>query len=88
VVVCGEELDETGMLVDFRKLKSAVREATSGLDHADLNALAAFKSSNPTSENIARHLFERLRETLAGHGCRLDHVTVRETPDSSATYRA
>ena len=88
VAVRGEKLDETGMLVDFRKLKDAVRETTSELDHADLNSLAAFKSANPTSENIARHLFERLRAMLAGHGCKLDHVTVRETPNSSATYRA
>ena len=88
VFVRGEGLDERGILVDFRELKTAVGEELAELDHADLNALAAFTDMNPTSENIARYLFERLSSALDKPECRVSRVEVSETPGSKAAYWA
>lgn len=82
-VLAKRELDETGISVDFRAVKSALKDAVSELDHAFLNDLPAFKIQNPTAENLARHIFRRMREAL---GPSLTRVTVWETATSGATY--
>jgi len=86
VAVQGRRLNETGILVDFRQLKDALREALVGIDHADLNELAVFKEQNPTSENIARFLYGKLSADLNSASYRVAAVTVRETPGSMASY--
>lgn len=83
-VASSRELDEVGMVVDFKELKSALREVTTELDHKHLNEVEHFKEVNPTSENIARYILEE----LSGRMPRVDisEVTVYETDTSSATY--
>ena len=87
VFIRGEKLDPLGMLVDFRDVKKAVRETLAELDHVDLNALAAFKRRNPTSENLARHVYEGMSRRLKGGGYAVNSIRVAETPDSAVTYR-
>jgi 6-pyruvoyltetrahydropterin/6-carboxytetrahydropterin synthase len=84
VAARADELDETGMVVDFKELKSALKEVIAELDHKYLNDLEYFKKMNPTSENIARYVFERLAEK--GTGIDICEVTVFETDTASATY--
>lgn len=79
----GNELNELGMLIDFKFLKSALNEITSYLDHCYLNDLPEFKIENPTAEHIARMIFHRIRSST-GQG--ISRVTVWETPTSSAAY--
>lgn len=86
VFVQGEGLNGTGILVDFKHLKGAVQEELERLDHTDLNTLEAFRDSNPTSENLARHLFRALAGRFAQAGCRVSKVSVKETPGSKASY--
>lgn len=86
VAVRGRRLDALGMLVDFRKVRAATREIMEELDHRDLNALDAFSDSNPTSENIARHIFERLELSLNTRTVRVARVRVHETAGASAEY--
>ena len=88
VVVRATELDDLGMGIDFRVLKSAVKTMTDTLDHRDLNAHPAFTSRNPSSENIARYLYEGLAGELATDRYRLHSVTVGETPTTGVTYHA
>jgi 6-pyruvoyltetrahydropterin/6-carboxytetrahydropterin synthase len=87
VAVRGRRLDSLGMLVDFRKVRAAAREVMEELDHRDLNALEAFSDANPTSENIARHIFERLESRLNARTARVAWVRVHETAGASAEYR-
>lgn len=87
VFLAGDDLDETGILVDFRTLRGAVADAISEMDHRDLNTLEAFGSGNPTSENLARYLFGQLSAALNTERVRIDRVSVSETPQSTATYR-
>jgi 6-pyruvoyltetrahydropterin/6-carboxytetrahydropterin synthase len=82
----GPVLDEIGILVDFKVVKEAVQEVLGALDHADLNQHPGFAVQNPTSENIARLLFEDLGRRLNTDRCRISKVRVSESPNSSATY--
>ncbi|MEI6157091.1 MAG: 6-carboxytetrahydropterin synthase, partial [Atribacterota bacterium] len=60
IFVRGSRLNALGMLVDFRDIKAAIREVMKEIDHTDLNQLPAFLRENPTSENLARYLFNTL----------------------------
>jgi 6-pyruvoyltetrahydropterin/6-carboxytetrahydropterin synthase len=86
LVVQGRELDKTGMLIDFHELKSALNKILEKLDHKHLNAIPVFKKVNPTSENLARFIFEQLKKSIRGRQCALRQVTVWESGNSSATY--
>ena len=87
VFLAGETLNEIGVLLDFREIKNAVRDVLEPLDHKDLNALPAFgRQTNPTSENLARYLFEALAAGLDNSRCRVVRVRVSETPGTSASY--
>lgn len=79
--------DSLGMAVDFRVVKKALREVLSDLDHADLNELPYFGDRNPSSENIAVHIFQRLRTYFDADHCRLYSVKVGETIETAVTYR-
>lgn len=88
VSVEGASLDHCGMLVDFNALKQAVNNVLKDLDHAYLNQLPPFNREdfNPTAENLARYVFERLKPALPP-GTSLAEVRVWESPDASASYR-
>jgi len=81
VFLKGNKLDKVGMLDDFRTIKEHLSEALKDFDHQNLNDLPPFKEENPTSENIARVIFERLKPKL-----KLSRVVVWESPTSKASY--
>lgn len=86
--VCGDKLDELGMLVDFKVLKATLNKILDQLDHQYLNELDVFQKINPSAENIARYIFQ----TLANDGdlqgkCRIAYVKIWETEKSAALYR-
>jgi len=78
---------EQGMLMDFRVLRRALREAASGWDHRILNETDDFIELLPTAENIARRIFEKIDPAAAGPGARLLEVKVWEKEDCWASYR-
>ncbi len=86
VEVTGEKLDETGMLVDFGDLKGILRRILAELDHSDLNEHSAFKDSSPSSENIARFIWGRVRDALDPDTVNVASVTVNESDTASARY--
>ncbi len=86
VYVQGEELDELGMLVDFKRLKESVGEIIDELDHSDLNKHEAFQDLNPTSERIAEFIYKRLSAQAEGERYVISRIIVHETPGSKATY--
>lgn len=88
VAVRGERLNEIGILLDFKELKAHLREILSELDHRNLNEHPAFLQKNPSSENLARYIFERLSERLSGRPVRVYRVTVCETERSCASWIA
>lgn len=86
VFVRAEDLDERGLALDFRTLRDHTRDVLSRLDHRFLNDLEPFHKKNPSSENIARFIFEELSPKLQGSGARLFRVNVWESDTSCASY--
>jgi 6-pyruvoyltetrahydropterin/6-carboxytetrahydropterin synthase len=84
--VRGEQLDKLGMLMDFGVLKKHLRELADELDHLFLNEKPPFDAINPTSENLAKYMYEELAKRLPP-GVRPYEMTVWESPTSAATYR-
>lgn len=82
VVVAKSSLDKAGMVMDFRYLRSELNNILEKMDHKYLNAITYFKKVNPTSENIAKYIFDILKLKVKN----LKSVTVWESSTSSATY--
>ena len=85
VRVKGERLDATGMLLDFGVLKRLVKETLDELDHKFLNETPPFDSINPTSENLAHHLFRVIGKRLPA-GVNVHDITVWESEKCAAIY--
>jgi 6-pyruvoyltetrahydropterin/6-carboxytetrahydropterin synthase len=83
-VVCGQQLDEVGLLVDFRLLKQKLKSVTGPLDHVFLNELPLFKGTNPSTENLARYVYRAFAQLCAP--LHLKHVQVWESETSSVIY--
>ncbi|NOZ20776.1 MAG: 6-carboxytetrahydropterin synthase QueD [Planctomycetes bacterium] len=86
VVLAAEGLDRLGMVIDFRDAKRFVGEVLDEFDHHHLNELEEFKEQNPTTENIARLLYEKLTVRMP-QGVTVDNVTVWESERCGASYR-
>ena len=87
VFIQAGQLDGIGIAADFTVIKRVLTEILSQFDHKYLNELPEFQGINPTSENIARIIFEKLAPEVAKPGIKLDRVRVCESPTSGATYR-
>ena len=61
--VRGNNLNEGGMLLDFSKLKDALRKTCKILDHTNLNDFPFF-NQNPSAEKIALFIFENIKKEL------------------------
>lgn len=83
----GYELEpQTEILIDFGELKSMLNAILQGLDHQHLNQLPAFQERNPSSENLARHIYSELKQQLQGRAVGLRWVSVSEKDNSRAVY--
>lgn len=86
VTVEGQKLNKLGILVDFIDLKKEISRFLEQLDHKYLNELKPFKKINPTSENIAKFIYDSLNVICRKYKVMPEKVTVWETPTNSATY--
>ena len=86
IFVTADSLDEAGLVLDFGKIKSQARELLDEVDHTFLNELPAFQNHNPSSENLARYLFERLSSALNDQRVQVTRVAVWESDHTSAAY--
>lgn len=76
--------DSEDMIFDFVKLKELVNEKVLiHLDHADLNDIL----ENPSAENIAIYVWEKLESEVRRENCRLYEIEVWETKTSGIVYR-
>lgn len=71
----------SGWIQDFADIKSAFKPILKQLDHHYLNDIDGL--SNPTSENICRWIWRRLKPTLP----LLSKIVVAETPTSTCVYQ-
>ena len=82
----GNQLDNAGLLLDFGVLKKATQKVLETLDHQFLNELEYFKDMNPSSENIARYIYEALKKEWNAEGIKISKVTAWESDTACATY--
>lgn len=80
VHVSGDVDTRTGWVMDFGDLKKAFVPIDAELDHHYLNDVPGLE--NPTSENLARWIWDRLIDELP-----LSKIVVRETCTSGCVYR-
>ena len=78
-----DALSANGMAVDFRIAKKLVSDVLEKLDHAYLNDLKILKGINPTSENLARFIYDAVKRKDK----HIISISVWENDDSCATYR-
>lgn len=79
--VAGPVDAKMGWIVDFAELKEAFAPIHAQLDHHYLNEVIGLE--NPTSENIARWIWDRLKPTLPG----LSQLVIHETCTSGCVFR-
>jgi len=84
--VAANRLSREGIVIDFKILKDNLEKVLKGLDHAYLNDLPYFSRREPSSENIAKYIFDRLKEMLKKNPGTLKKVTAWESETSHATY--
>ncbi|MCI1273624.1 MAG: 6-carboxytetrahydropterin synthase QueD [Clostridiaceae bacterium] len=82
VFVKGAELDKSNILIDYKVLKKELHKVLELLDHKDINEVEEFKGESPSSEMIARFIYNKMKE----HVVQLSKVSVWETQTSCATY--
>ena len=72
--------EQTGWVIDFGDIKTAFRPLYDQLDHSYLNEIPGLE--NPTSENLARWIWQRLKPALPA----LSRIVIRETCTSGCSY--
>src|ERR1700689_5290774 len=80
LTVAGPVDEQTGWFIDFQHLLDAWKPLYDVLDHHYLNEVPGLE--NPTSELLARWVWERIKPVLAA----LARVTVFETCESRCEY--
>ncbi len=86
VVVRSSELDEIGIALDFKKLKSELETLLSEYDHSNLSDHADFQMINPTSENLARTIYRKLSTRINSETVHVCRVRIGESDHSAVTY--
>lgn len=86
VEVKARALDNIGMGVDFKVIKTAARDIGDRLDHRYLNEVEPFTEINPTAENIAAYFYRELVTVLNNERIQVSSVTLWETDRACVRY--
>ena len=86
VTIQAKELNEIGIAYDFLELKNQLKEILNKFDHTSLNDMSIFEKINPSSENIARIVYQELKAKLKGAPVTLTSVDVWESPENCVHY--
>ena len=87
VTIAGDKLNAAGLLMDFVELRGEIKKFVEELDHRFLNDIPPFNQLNPSAENIAKYICDKIEPQAKNQGLRVHGVTVWETDTTSATYR-
>jgi 6-pyruvoyltetrahydropterin/6-carboxytetrahydropterin synthase len=87
VYVRGKELNNIGLLIDFKDLKAATKETVEYLDHKNINELPPFdKELNPSAEELAGFFFHEVGRQVNNERIEVYKVRIWETDTCAATY--
>lgn len=85
-MITAEKLNDIGLAMDFHELKKMTNELISTLDHSVLNEVFPFTEINPSSENVAKWMYDSIKKKLNSNNIAVASVTVWEAETASATY--
>ena len=86
VSVVSEQLDEIGIVYDFKSLKEDLNGVLQAYDHRLINEVPPFETVSPTAENLARVICESLQNVVDPR-VRVTEVVVWESPIARLAYR-
>ncbi len=89
ITLHGEQLDNIGLLFDFKDLKIAMNEVIDRLDHKFINDIEPFTAMNPSAENMAKYFYDEINVLLGDRTngrVRVKQVKMWETDTTVATY--
>ena len=86
VTVAAPELNSSGILIDFRDVKKCLQEILDSLDHKHLNDLLFFNQINPSSENIAKYIWQEMKLKAKLAEVNVVRVKVWESENAAVTY--
>ena len=86
VEVCGNKLDNIGVVIDFKEIRNMTKSVVDQLDHRFLNDLKPFKEINPTAENIARYIHKELSVIMNDKQIEVKSIKLWETEKSAVTF--
>ncbi|MBL8012310.1 MAG: 6-carboxytetrahydropterin synthase QueD [Candidatus Omnitrophica bacterium] len=84
VTLLSQTLDNIGMVADFRVMKKMLKEVLAPIDHVCLNDLPFFQDVNPTTENIAKYVYQKF--SVACVPLKVKQVEVWESDLASSVY--
>ena len=80
-----EKLNNMGVVMDFQILKAKIDKTVAGFNHKALDSNDYFQQHNPSAENVAKYIYEKLIIGLP-EGVKLQNVRVVEEPGCSAKF--
>jgi len=83
--VSSDSLNAMGVVIDFRRLKAAVDNIVAEFDNKSFSRIDYFRRNNPSAENVARYIYEKLKPKLP-KGLKLQNIKVFEKPSCSAEF--
>jgi 6-pyruvoyltetrahydropterin/6-carboxytetrahydropterin synthase len=86
VSIASSELTSEGILIDFRILKKWTDDILVELDHKYLNDISHFKNINPSSELIAKFIYDKIYSEAHRRQFEVSHVSVWESEDAKVSY--
>lgn len=86
VYIQAEQLNEIGLALDFKELKDSTNYYLEQIEHSFVNDVFPFTEINPSSENIAKWLYDGLSKKINDDNVQVSMVTVWESDTASASY--
>jgi 6-pyruvoyltetrahydropterin/6-carboxytetrahydropterin synthase len=80
------DLNQSGLLIDFRLVKKWLGEILDELDHKHLNEISYFAGINPSAENVAKYIAEKIAPAAKAARVKVTRIKVWESENAAVTY--
>jgi len=84
-VISSDKLNSMAVVMDFKELKAMVDDIVAEFDNMALNEISYFRQNNPSAENVAKYIYEKLRAKLP-EGVKLQNIRIVEEPGCAANF--
>lgn len=86
ITAAAQDLNASGILIDFRDVKKWLSEILDDLDHKHLNEVSFLNKVNPSSENIAKCICGAMQLKARQTNVKVARVKVWESENAAVTY--